>query len=256
MNRIYHICLLALGLILFNSCEKSALSTFDSTAQIYFYDPEPYTGKLRDSTLLSFARLPLGTKETTIELPMAYIGKVSEIDRPYRVVIDQEKTTAEEGKHYELLPGSYNVFAGASSVKLPVKLISSPDLDNKMVQLVLRLEKNDNFDIKFSIINTDLNPIGLSTYRVLISNMLLKPSWWNSSADSYLGHFSRAKVELIEEVTGKNLDYLELSVTKYDWDALKVIARECQIHINYKRSINEELLDENKLPLNMGSYVN
>lgn len=257
MKIIYYLSILATGLIALSSCSKSELDSFDSSAQIYFYDAESFSGKLRDSLMVSFARLPIGTKDTILNLPLAYIGKVSAEDRPYRVVVDKGQTTAEEGKHYTLLPEAYKVSAGSSVVKLPIKVISNPDLDKKTVQIVLKLEKNENFDIGFRALNTDLSAVEVSSYRVLLSNMLLKPDWWSTYVTSFLGDFSRKKVELIYEITGKNLDYLEETITKkYDYNPVKVIARETQIHINYKRSIGEEIKDENGMPVNMGSYVN
>ncbi|MFD2554512.1 DUF4843 domain-containing protein [Sphingobacterium tabacisoli] len=257
MKIIYYLGILATGLIALSSCKKSELDSFDSPSQIYFYDTEAFTGKIRDSLMVSFARLPIGTKDTVLNLPLGYIGKVSAQDRSYRVVVDKALTTAEEGKHYVLLPEAYKVSAGSSNVKLPIKVISNPDLDKKTVQIVLKLEKNENFDIGFHALNTDLSPVEVSSYRVLLSNMLLKPDWWSTYVESLLGDFSRKKVELIYEVTGKDLDYLEETITKkYEYDPVKVIARETQIHINYKRSIGEEIKDENGMPVNMGSYVN
>lgn len=253
MKRIYYLSILATGLIALSSCTKSELDSFDSPSQIYFN----YFGSMSDSLMISFARLPMGTKDTILNLSLAYIGKVSAEDRPYRVVVDKSQTTAEEGKHYILLSEAYKVSAGSSVVRLPIQVISNPDLDNKTVQVVLKLEKNENFDIGFSRTNSDLSPANVTSYRILLSNMLLKPDWWSTYVASFLGDFSKKKVELIYEITGKNLDYLEETITKkYDYDPLKAIARETQIHINYKRSIGEEIKDENGMPVNMGSYVN
>lgn len=253
MKRIYYLSVLATGLIALSSCAKSELDSFDSPSQIYFN----YFGSMSDSLMISFARLPIGTKDTILNLSLAYIGKVSAEDRPYRVVVDKSQTTAEEGKHYILLSEAYKVSAGSSVVRLPIQVISNPDLDNKTVQVVLKLEKNENFDIGFSRTNSDLSPANVTSYRILLSNMLVKPDWWSTYVASFLGDFSKKKVELIYEITGKNLDYLEETITKkYDYDPLKAIARETQIHINYKRSIGEEIKDENGMPVNMGSYVN
>ncbi|MCS4224655.1 DUF4843 domain-containing protein [Sphingobacterium sp. BIGb0165] len=255
--KILNIIYLATCIILFlGACKKSEPTSFSAAPQIYFYDAETNTGKVRDSVMISFARLGNDIKETTVSVPLEFIGTVSTSDRPFRVVVNKEKTTAVEGKHFALLPEKYKVMKGANKAVLPIKIISTSDLDNKTVQVVLKLEKNESFDTNFQFINSDLHTMDLSSYRILISNMLLKPSWWDGWIETYLGTFSRKKVELIFDVTKMNLDAIEKAATTYDWDLLKAISRETQIQINYMRSIGQELKDENNRPINMGSNVN
>lgn len=252
MKKFYYILLVMMSTVLFSACESSQLAPFRAESQIYFYDLPLY----KDSTLISFARLEPGTKETLIEIPLRYIGPVVDFDRTFKVSVDREHTTAVEGKDYVLLPDMYRIKGGASNGVLPVKILSTPDLDETTLQLVLQLEANENFNTHVNFTNYDLNPIDLSRYRIFFSNMLLKPSWWTGSAEmTYLGDFSLKKVEVIFFVTQKNLDEIEKSLVR-GVDLLRAIAREVQIHINYNRSIGEEILDENGRAINMGSYVN
>lgn len=255
--KIFNIIYLASCTVLFlGACKKSEPTSFSASPQIYFYDAETNTGKVRDSVMISFARLGNDVKETTVNVPLEFIGTVSTSDRPFRIVVSKEKTTAVEGKHFALLPETYKVIKGASKAVLPIKIMSTSDLDNKTVQVVLKLEKNENFDTNFQFVNSDLNTMDLSSYRILISNMLLKPSWWDDYIETYLGTFSRKKVEVIFDVTKKNLNAIENAQATYDWDLLRAIARETQIQINYMRIIGQELKDENNQPINMGSNVN
>lgn len=256
MKNLNILYLVICTVLFLGACKKSEPTSFSATPQIYFYDADALTGKVRDSVLISFARLGNDIKQTKVDIPLEFIGKVSTSDRPFSVVVDRTKTTAVEGKHFVMVPESYMVIKGANKALLPIKIISTSDLDNKTVQVVLKLQKNKNFDTDFHFVNTDLNTMDLSSYRILISNMLLKPSWWDGSSETYLGAFSRKKVELIFDVTKKNLDAIEKARTTYDWDLLRAIARETQIQINYMRTIGEELKDENNQPINMGAFVN
>lgn len=257
MKTTYYILFLIVSIALFSACKSSTLDSFHAESQIYFYDLSDRSNTVKDSIMISFARLEPGTTETILEIPLRYIGPVVEGERSFKVSVDRENTTAVEGKHYQLLTELYHIKSGASDGVLPVKIFSTPDLDEVTLQLVLKLEENENFKINFNFTNSDLNTMDLSRYRILFSNKLLKPSWWSSTAEtSYLGDFSMKKVETIFMVTQKNLDEIEEAVEKYDWDLLRAIAREVQIYINYNRSIKAEILDENGQAINMGTYVN
>jgi|GEM_PF-1511727 len=237
-----------------SSCKQDEVEKYDATAQIYFYDEN--NGKLKDSTLLSFAQLEPSTTELTFEIPIRYIGALSSNDRPYSVRIVADGTTAVEGRDFVLFPEKYVVKGGQATAVLPVRLLSNPQLDSRILQIVLQLIPNDYFKTDFQFTNIDLNEIDLSTYRVLFSNMLMRPSWWDSSTELYLGDFSKRKLDLIEEVTAVSIKDLEKARGEYNWDFIRSVARQTQIQINYSRSIGEEILDENGVPVNMGVNIN
>ena len=49
--------------------------------------------------------------------------------------------------------------------------------------------------------------VGLSDYlhhAIIISSSLAKPSWWDSTADRYVGYYSEKKLEIIYTVLGSD----------------------------------------------------
>ena len=52
-------------------------------------------------------------KSVVLSATVRTMGKVADYDRPFKVVVDQEGTTAIEGKHYEVNLDTVVVPAGA-----------------------------------------------------------------------------------------------------------------------------------------------
>ena len=122
----------------------------------------------------------------------------------YKVEINPE-STAEEGVHYEPLLDEYIFTAGKSTVELPVYVKYSPDLDEGTVTLSFRLVESDQMDVGYP---NQLNA------RLLITNQLIKPVYWDSILSIYFSSYSKVKHEICTEIMGHDFP-LTLEEAKY-----------------------------------------
>lgn len=91
-----------------SACEKQDSSIFTTddagiyfqmvTMSIYGTTTEYYT----DSLSSSFASVRASAKSAVLAATVRTMGKVADYDRPFKVVVDKEGSTAVEGEHYEI----------------------------------------------------------------------------------------------------------------------------------------------------------
>lgn len=164
------------------SCRKESIFTYHANANIYF---DLSIVKKTDSLLYTFAYHP-EVLQDTVWVPVRISGyRDSTVDRKFSVkVIDTAATAATVNKHYEPLKSEYIMPAGSGVTFVPVIVYNT---DTNMVKrsftITLKIEATE--------FNTDLK--GLTSTRVVISNRLEKPDWW----DMWLGsRYSQVKHQL------------------------------------------------------------
>ena len=132
-------------------------------------------------------------------------GNTAPRDREVRVVVDEAKTDAEAGLHYEALDDVYYLPADSVYLKLPITVYNKDNtLENRRVTLALQLEPTADLELGIT---------ERTSVRVLISNILTKPSYWDSVIKYYFGEYSRTKHELCIEQLGQ--DFPETSSEFY-----------------------------------------
>lgn len=172
---------------IFASCSDSNEKFYSDTATLYFN----LSGSQVDSIVYSFAKTT--AKMHIVEIPVEIAGYKTDYDRHYKVVVDESRTTAKKGLHYEALEEYYTLEAGRFKDSLPIVVYATDRLlDSVEVYLQVRIEPTDDF----SHLTLDRQ-----TARVKVSNMLQKPSIWNGVyGPKYFGPYSRVKHKLILEV--------------------------------------------------------
>jgi hypothetical protein len=179
MNKIITIIMAAVVLI--TACRKAEKVTYHSSDNIYF-DLDPYNE--RDSIIYTFAYHPEKPQDT-VWVPVRISGDRVNADRTYTVKVVDTATTAIANKHYEPLKTSYKVPADSGFGYVPVILYNT---DTMMVKrsFALTIQLVSTGDL-----NTDFS--SLITARVVFSNKLEKPIWW----DMWLGgYYSQVKHRL------------------------------------------------------------
>lgn len=165
MNKIVIILLAAV--VIMAACRKKDIATFHGVENIYF---KLDSIKARDSLLYTFALHPEKAKDT-IWVPVIVAGNQADRDRMYSVKIIDTGTTAEVNKHYEPLKEQYVFRAGRGVDSLPLILYNTDTLlFRRTYSLMVQLVATDDF-------NTDLSK--LITARLVFSNKLEKPNWWD-----------------------------------------------------------------------------
>ena len=115
-------------------------------------------------------------------------GEAAPEGRPVIVVVDEEKTTAEVGLHYEALQAEYELPRDSVYVNIPVVIYNKDEaLENKQVVIALALKPSETLELGIT---------ERLSCRLLVSNMLGKPIYWEQTIKYDFGDYSRRKHEL------------------------------------------------------------
>ena len=203
------------------SCDKKEIPVFASDdAGIYFqrltnavYGSTPeYYG---DSTDFSFAGTNAYYTSHVLYAPVLTMGKVVDYDRPFKVFVDMEETTAVEGKDFEIELDSLVIKAGTSKAEVPVRIIRTETLLEKTLKIVLRLQENEHFKCYLETYkNTNLytakgEQISGVRYVFTFNEMYTQPNFWKNYAEKdYFGEWTAKKYQVVNQVCG---------LTPIDW---------------------------------------
>jgi len=203
------------------SCDKKEIPVFASDdAGIYFQrltnavygSTTEYYG---DSTDFSFAGTNAYYTSHVLCAPVLTMGKVVDYDRPFKVVVDMEETTAVEGKDFEIELDSLVIKAGTSKAEVPVRIIRTETLLEKTLKIVLRLQENEHFKCYLETYkNTNLytakgEQISGVRYVFTFNEMYTQPNFWKNYAEKdYFGEWTAKKYQVVNQVCG---------LTPIDW---------------------------------------
>lgn len=203
------------------SCDKKEIPVFASDdAGIYFQrltnavygSTTEYYG---DSTDFSFAGTNAYYTSHVLYAPVLTMGKVVDYDRPFKVVVDMEETTAVEGKDFEIELDSLVIKAGTSKAEVPVRIIRTKTLLEKTLKIVLRLQENEHFKCYLETYkNTNLytakgEQISGVRYVFTFNEMYTQPNFWKNYAEKdYFGEWTAKKYQVVNQVCG---------LTPIDW---------------------------------------
>ena len=207
--------------LVFCACEKQDISVFTTDdSGIYFQRGTSYiynstTEYYGDSVAYSFASAKASVKSVVLSATIRTMGKVVDYDRPFKVVVDQEGTTAIEGKHYEVNLDTVVVPAGKSTAYVRVRFFRTDDMMEKAVRLAIRLEDNEYFKCYFPEYK---NTNAYSATGVMIhgdefvfslSEMYTEPWYWSMFGDGFFGNWTPKKFLVVNSVCG---------LSAADWD--------------------------------------
>ena len=203
------------------SCDKKEIPVFASDdAGIYFQrltnavygSTTEYYG---DSTDFSFAGTNAYYTSHVLYAPVLTMGKVVDYDRPFKVVVDMEESTAIEGIYFEIELDSLVIKAGTSNAVVPVRLLRTETLLEKSLKIVLRLQENEHFKCYLETYkNTNLytakgEQISGVRYVFTFNEMYTQPNFWKNYAEKdYFGEWTAKKYQVVNQVCG---------LTPIDW---------------------------------------
>ena len=203
------------------SCDKEEIPVFASndagiyfqrlTSAVYGSTTEYYS----DSTDFSFAGMYAYYTSHVSYAPVLTMGKVVDYDRPFKVVVDMEESTAIEGIDFEIELDSLVIKAGTSNAVVPVRLLRTETLLEKSLKIVLRLQENEHFKCYLETYkNTNLytakgEQISGVRYVFTFNEMYTQPNFWKNYAEKdYFGEWTAKKYQVVNQVCG---------LTPIDW---------------------------------------
>ncbi len=213
--------LLMLGLLLtIYSCNKEEIEVFTSDdSGVYFQYVSSWvygTGieNYSDSITYSFASASPTSKGVVLAVTARSLGKVEDFDRPVKVVINSDETTAVEGVHYEVDLDTIMIRAGESSVRVPIRFLRTPELLKGMVRVSIELEENEHFNLYIKEYkNTNAygakgSTLSSTKFSFIVSEQYTQPFYWRLFGNSYFGPWTPNKYVYVNEV---------LDLTVRDW---------------------------------------
>ncbi|MBD0837013.1 DUF4843 domain-containing protein [Aestuariibaculum suncheonense] len=194
---IFNIITLGLVMAAVFSCDNDEF-VYHEKDGVYF--------NVTDSVYYSFKGKT--TSSDTLKIPVKIMGDVSDLDRSFKVMIDQENTTAEEGIHYKALDETYTFSANKFTEDLELVVYKDdPALLTEDRIIALKLLPTNDFNLGYT------DKIELKVY---ITNQIIKPSYWDDFLDLYFGEYSKVKHNMAITVMGHDFPYLRseaISVT-------------------------------------------
>ena len=184
MKHILYLFFILSIIIMGTSCQKDDYLQYDSNyASLRFV----YSASGNDSIVYSFALHP-DTEEGIVEVPFKLIGLATSVNRTVGVEVVSTGTTAKDNFIIE----NCELPADAIEGTLKVRVKKTDNLDAQNLSLVVRLCENNHFSAA---------PIDEDTYRIVLTNQLIKPTGWP------FGEYSSVKHQFVIKVTGIATDY-------------------------------------------------
>lgn len=170
----------------FTACKKEQIEVYQNGHFVQFINP------VSDTTEFSFFYFP-GKNEVQVAIPIKLIGHMPKHELHYSLEIDSE--------HSELTSNAYSFSSdlkfrsGMAQDTAYITFINQPDLASKKFLFCLKIKETS--DVKVGQTN-------YATRIFRVSDMIAKPTWWNSDMDRfYLGIYSEKKFRAFMEVTGQ-----------------------------------------------------
>jgi hypothetical protein len=207
---------------MFSACEREMMS-YEGVEGIYFavqsgrvegneggWPYAPYTD-------VEFVKIVGNT--CTVNLKVMATGEMKAHDRPFRVMIDPETTTGNPDVDYDALPAEGVMPAGELVTHVPVVLHRSAAMASDVVEIGLKLEANEHFQLTFprwgapkdltdGTVHEDFDA---SKHVIRANDVLVRPANWLGDFNQYddtrpefnvFGAFTRKKFELLSSLTG------------------------------------------------------
>lgn len=179
--------ILILSILALFACEKNEKLIFDSKPGLYFALED-------DVDSLQYSLLGSLSDSDTVRIPLKIMGDALSYDARYKVTVVAEGTTAEVGKHYSPLSDSYIIEAGEFVKDFEIEILKAdPALETESRAIVLRLVETDDFTIGYT---------KGSNVKLIITNQIIKPSYWDMPFSLYFGEYSKVKHNVIINILG------------------------------------------------------
>ena len=186
MKQMLFLSLFLSFIIMGTSCQKDDYLQYDSNyASLRFV----YSASGNDSIVYSFALHP-DVEEGLVEVPFKLIGLATPANRVVNVEVVNTGTTAKENDNFII--ENCELPADAIEGNLKVRVKKTDNLNTQNLSLVVRLCENNYFSTA---------PIDEDTYRIVLTNQLIKPTGWP------FGEYSSVKHQFVIKVTGIATDY-------------------------------------------------
>ncbi|MDR2413837.1 MAG: DUF4843 domain-containing protein [Odoribacteraceae bacterium] len=166
--------------------------------------------------------------EHLVKIPVATLGHARDYPRPVNVSVDEQRTTATRGVHYEVDLSTVVVQAGKSDAALEVRVLRAPDLKQREVTIAFKIEENEHFKIYFetrestNLYTVTGNPVDATRFIIAANEFYTEPMYWNifcagmpeyGIPPDYFGAWSARKYAFVNATLGwSDADWVTFSL--------------------------------------------
>lgn len=218
---IKNILIILAGSAMMISCSKDKPLMYNEAPAVYMYNSV-------DSTVFTFATVPVNIVTDTINVQYRIIGTAAPYDRSIKLE-PRADATAKPGYHYNVGPAI--VKANEYSTIVPIYVYRKPGLKDSTVTVILDIQENEDFKLGY---------LGKLRYKVTITDILSKPTIWDSAWSPYFGTYSEVKFRFLLEATGRT----EWNAFPYPADSRFMSQRAKNALLLYNQQ-HGDLIDEN-----------
>lgn len=208
--------LVAVALVVLAACQNEQYMVYEDDARLQFgptldkiyTEQSSYEDTLKN---FSFLSVPSDKKIDTVYFDLYCMGRVSDVDRPYKLeqVILDSVANAEAGVHFmdfddPNLEDMYIMPARSSHVLVPVIVLRDTSLSSKEYVLEFQIKENEYFKLGDST---------LMWRRLIVADVVVKPTLWS---DALFGTYSKVKHRFMQDQTGMLWDDEDIKVMNSD----------------------------------------
>ena len=246
MKKIISLMVFLWTAIIIGGCEKE-LKDYDGEEGVYFfvqYGPWGDSTKWasHSSTTVEFMNVLGDSCDVTLRVMAT--GKMKDYDRTFRLVVDVDSTTAEEGVNFQPFDEMQVIKAGTTYADVTIRLLSNDNIQEEQKVLGVRLAPSDDFTIAIpqwgklaDLWSSDGgNEFDASVHKIVMNDFLVRPARWIPSIDYQQGEreaglwgaFSMKKYRLICDFF--NLTYEDFATEETMPSAKRYVIQEYMVN--------------------------
>ncbi len=171
----------------------------------FAYKGEEKISFATDSIYFSFGTEPFSVTDTTLRLRVEIIGSPQTADRHFKIDINEDRTSAKAGLHYDEFPLDYLVEKEKCISEVPVTIHR------------LNLEADNVYTLSLSLVSNEDFGLGAVEYQrltIAFTNRLDCPDWWNRLS-YWLGEYNVRKYQKFIELFGRPISQNDINTNKY-----------------------------------------
>jgi hypothetical protein len=245
------------------SCKKEMMN-YEGSEGVYFavQRASTSTGSDANGPYFNFTNLEFSKvkpDETTVNIKVAITGPLKAYDRPFRVEVNPDSTTARLGVHYKAVAPEVIIPANQTFAYVPVNLLRTPEMKTQIITLGLKLVPNQHFQLSFpefdaipgrtSFEGAVLQEFDASLHTIRINDFIVKPAIWPGSLTAAnvetgsWGVFTEKKIRLMFQLM--NLTYSDFASTETMPLVLQlVIASQCANYLIERFNAKDPVLED------------
>jgi hypothetical protein len=187
MKKIINTAIAFLVVVSFSNCRKNEIIKYNEKPAVYF-------STLNDNDSLVYSFIGKAVTTDTVYLDVKLLGDKLLSGKKYKVEVNDAMSNAKETVHYKKPDDFYTFPEGVFDTKLPVIIYNTDELlKTQSVLLTLTLKSTDELNTGYP---TKINA------HIVITNQLVKPSYWNGLLVIFYGAYSKVKHETCIQLQG------------------------------------------------------